>query len=315
MLRNLATIGFIFTIGFLFQCGSRDQNTGKLIIGVGITNSQHAFYIELTDGYKAAAESLGVEIIIHDAKFDVARQAAAMEDFLTRGVDAIIVAPVTPGILEPFTEDARRQGIPVITESSQIDGETCFVATDNYRGGFIGGEYAGKILQQRGIESPKAAYIGDPKFPVCILRENGFMDGIKSVLPRADFVARQDGQGVMERALTVAENILQAHPHLDCIGGANDASALGALAALEAANRTETIVIGFDGGQDARDAIRRKSAMLASPAQRPHIIARTCMEMAVMAASGNPVPPVVQIDPVLIIRENLDKFEKELTSG
>lgn len=294
------------------QCGGRNIDSGKLTVGVGVTNSQHAYYIELIEGYKSAAESLGVNIIIHDAKFDVTSQAAAMEDFLTRGVDAIIVAPVTPGSLEPFVDEANRADVPVITESSQTKGEICFVATDNYKGGYIGGEYAGRVLKAKGIETPKVATIGERKFPVCILREQGFIDGIKNVLPKAQIVSQQDGQGVIEAALTVTENILQAHSHLDCIGAINDASALGALRALEAAQRTETLVIGFDGCKDARDAIRRGSALIASTAQRPHLIAKKCMEMAVRAVNGDSLPPIVRVEPILVTRENLDEFEEQL---
>ena len=167
-MRLLKSLYVIISIMFVYSCGDHGSDVNKLSFGVGITNSQHAYYIELTEGYKAAAESLGVDIIIHDAKFDVASQAAAMEDFLTRGVDAIIVAPVTPGSLEPFVEEARKEKVPVITESSQTKGETCFVATNNYKGGYIGGTYAGNVLKEKGIMRPKVAVIDEPKFPVCI---------------------------------------------------------------------------------------------------------------------------------------------------
>ena len=51
------------------------------------------------------------------------------------------------------------------------------------------------------------------------------------------------------------ETILQANPDIKGVISGNDTMAMGAIAALAAANRKDVIVVGFDGSNDVRDSI------------------------------------------------------------
>jgi erythritol transport system substrate-binding protein len=52
------------------------------------------------------------------------------------------------------------------------------------------------------------------------------------------------------------ETILQAHPDIQGVICGNDTMAVGAAAALKAANRSDVIVVGFDGSDDAANGIK-----------------------------------------------------------
>jgi erythritol transport system substrate-binding protein len=70
-------------------------------------------------------------------------------------------------------------------------------------------------------------------------------------------VERQSANWSQTEAYTVMESILQSHPDIKGVIAGNDTMAMGATAALKAAKRNDIIVVGFDGSNDVRDAIKR----------------------------------------------------------
>jgi ribose transport system substrate-binding protein len=84
------------------------------------------------------------------------------------------------------------------------------------------------------------------------------MAGFKKALeefPNVKLLASQPANFQRSQALQVTENLLQAHRQIDGILAANDAMALGAIEALDAANR-KAMVIGLNGTKEAIDAIK-----------------------------------------------------------
>ena len=69
-------------------------------------------------------------------------------------------------------------------------------------------------------------------------------------------VARQDAKGTLIDGKRIMDSILQAHPEVKGIICGNGPVALGAIAALKAANRSDVVVVGIDGSNDERDAAK-----------------------------------------------------------
>ena len=69
-------------------------------------------------------------------------QVQVVEDFVTKGVDGIVLMPLDRVALVRPAREAQQAGIPVIIGDSDLDwdGRTSFVATDNEEGGRLGGE-------------------------------------------------------------------------------------------------------------------------------------------------------------------------------
>ena len=103
-------------------------------------------------------------------------------------------------------------------------------------------------------------------------------------------VASQPADMERDRAFTVMQNVLQAHPDLQAVFAANDVMALGAVEAIAAAGRTAAItVVGFDAQDDARAAIRA-GRMHATVAQFPAEMGRRAVESAWRILKGEAVP-------------------------
>lgn len=93
-------------------------------------------YYFVYPGVKESAARQGdliAEVIHLDAQGEIPRQIAAVEDLIARGVDAIVIDPISPRALEGVLKLAQSRGIPVIAASSQIplDQVTAWVGRDD----------------------------------------------------------------------------------------------------------------------------------------------------------------------------------------
>ena len=101
-----------------------------------------------------------------------------------------------------------------------------------------------------------------------------------------------------DKGRQVAETLLQAHPEANAIYAHNDEMALGAIKAIEAAKR-DIIVIGFDGTDDAVEAVNDGS-MLATVAQQAGMIGALGVETADKILKGEEVPEYTPVPLKLI---------------
>lgn len=106
------------------------------------------------------------------------------------------------------------------------------------------------------------------------------------------------------------ESMLQANPSIKGVISGNDTMAMGAWAALEAAGRTDVIVVGFDGSNDVRDSII-KGGIKATVLQPAYAQAQMAVEQAdkFIASGATGVEEKQLMDCVLINADNASKLE------
>jgi ribose transport system substrate-binding protein len=169
-----------------------------------------------------------------------------------------------------------------------MEGVVPFIGTDSLGGGRLAGEFAGQWINENLDGQAKVVTLDLPTFTDCVARVDGFEEGLAATAPEAEIVTRQNGFGLRPQALEVMENILQGNPEVDVVFGCNDDSALGAMSAMEAAGKdpAKSLVIGFDGTNDAFRAIQDGGMFRADIVQRPDLISRAEMEIAASIARG-----------------------------
>jgi ribose transport system substrate-binding protein len=293
---------FFGLTGIILNCSKTTENQYSKTIGVSLLTRAHVFYRDLEEGLRVSAQQYGYELILNAAEWDANRQISQIEDFVTRKVDAIIVAPVDSRGVGNGILAANKAAIPVFTaDIASFEGEViCHVASDNLAGGRLAGEYLVKLLGGKG----KIAIINQPIVTSTLDRVQGFREIIQKY-PEIEVVADMNGDGVRDRAMQVATDILQAHPQLDGIFAINDDSALGTLDAIEDFNRENIVMVGYDATPPARDAILRGSALKADVIQYPYNIGTKTVEMIAQYFSGNPVPNTFPIEVGIVDREIL----------
>ncbi len=271
-------------------------------VGVTLLTRGHLFYRDLEDGLRRAAERHGFRLVVTAAEFDLGRQTAQVEDFVARKVDAIVVCPVDSKGVGPAIRRANGAGIPVFTaDIAAQEGEVVsHVASDNLAGGRLAGDYLARRLGGRG----KVAIIDQPAITSVLDRVQGFREAI-AAHPGIAIVADVNGQGVRDKALEAASDVLQAHPDLAGVFGINDDSALGALDAARQFKRDKVLIVGYDATPPAADAIRNGTQLCADVVQDPGRIGETTVDRIADHFAGRPVPKVVPVPVAIADREAL----------
>ncbi len=111
----------------------------------------HIFWKTIHAGaVKGALEAGGATILWQGplVEDDREEQIKVLENFIAQKVDAIALAPLDDKALVKYVDKAMAQGIPVAIFDSglQSDNYVSFVATDNYKGGVMAGEYMAALL-------------------------------------------------------------------------------------------------------------------------------------------------------------------------
>lgn len=262
-------------------------------IGASLLTQQHPFYIELANAMKAEAKKDHVALSISIANQDLNKQLSDVEDFITRKVDAIIISPVDSKGVQAAIIKAEKAGIPVITVDVAAEGVpvVAHVATDNYAGGVMAGKLMGQLLNGKG----KVGIIDYPALQSVVARVDGFKEGLAAT-PDVKIVSIQTGITRAE-ALTVAQNMLQAHPDLDGLFGFGDDAALAAVIAAKSARNDTIKIIGFDGMPEARDAVDAEKTFVAVIRQFPDQMGTKAIDAAVDHLNGKPVDKLIPVAP------------------
>ncbi|BAN99874.1 putative ABC-type sugar transport system, periplasmic component [Plautia stali symbiont] len=165
------------------------------------------------------------------------------------------------------------------------------VATDNYAGGVKAGKLMGQLLNGKG----KVGIIDYPAVQSVVQRVEGFKKGLAET-PDVQIVSIQTGITCAE-ALTVAQNMLQAHPDLNGLFGFGDDAALAAVIAAKSAHNDQIKIIGFDGMPEARQAVDTEKTFVAVIRQYPDQMGVKAIDAAVDHLNGKPVDKIISVAP------------------
>ena len=227
---------------------SAAEKKDKYVIGMSQCNLGEPWRVAMNDQIAMAAEKHPeFEVIFADAAQDNSKQIADIENFVQMGVDLIITSPNEATPLTNAVSAAYDAGIPVILLDRKIDGDkyTQFIGADNVDMGRIAGEYiadtllpdGGKVCEIKGLEGTSGG----------IDRDNGFREGIKKN-DKIEIVSVNNADWIREKAITVAEEMLQTNDEIDLFLALNDPMAEGAYIAAKNAGREKDILfVGFDG--------------------------------------------------------------------
>lgn len=262
-------------------------------IGASLLTQQHPFYIELADAMKSEAKKDNVILNLSVANQDLNKQLSDVEDFITKKVDAIIISPVDSKGVQAAILKAEKAGIPVITVDVAAEGVpvVTHVATDNYAGGVEAGKLMGQLLNGKG----KVGIIDYPAVQSVVQRVEGFKKGLAET-PDVKIVSIQTGITRAE-ALTVAQNMLQAHPDLNGLFGFGDDAALAAVIAAKSAHNEQIKIIGFDGMPEARQAVDTEKTFVAVIRQYPDQMGAKAIDAAVDHLNVKPVDKLIPVAP------------------
>lgn len=203
-----------------------------LKIGFAVQTLSNQVWAQQAEAIKASAQKDGNEVTVVDCKENANTQIDQLENFITSGMDVIIVNPVDAQAIEETCKKAREDGILIMSWDEEMENSDINWLIKNYDLGAKIGEEAAKWIKETFKDQPcEVVVLGYPQIPILLQRENGIVDQLAKLAPNASVVANQPAIDTTE-GLNAMENILEAHPDIKavcCIGGGGAAGANEAL--------------------------------------------------------------------------------------
>ncbi len=256
---------------------------------------------------KAAAEAGATTLhYVPEKADDPGQQAALIVEALAERPDAFVLVPAHPTEVNAAIRSINASDIPLFAFVNRLtDGEcVSFIGADDYELALKVAHHAYGQLEGKGkvilLEGPADSVTSQP-------RVAAFRDAAVDY-PGIEIVGSCHGRFLREPAKEETALVLPQLPQLDAILAANDSMALGAIDALEAADRS-ALVAGINGIPEAIDAIKQGSLTVTADfnAMNMAFIATRC---AVRHLRGEPVPKEVMLPAQLIDRENYELWDK-----
>ena len=293
--RTWIALGAMLTAFTLAGCAGEEQES--VSVGLITKQEENPYWVSMRDVAQETADDLDVDLITATgvSDTDVASQEAALADMVAEGVDGILIAPTEPVALLPAIQEARDAGVLVIALDTPVDPpETvdAFFATDNEAAGRSIGEYAAAKVEDLGLD-PQVALLnlaGDISSGE--LRRTGFLEGFGLTEDDPAIVASVDTQGDRDNAAVAMTQVLSEHPDTNVVYTVNEPAALGALAALEAAelDLDEVVLVSVDGGCRAMREAVRPGDIDATATQYPQNMAREGVRAIAAAVRDGQAP-------------------------
>ncbi|HYG80833.1 MAG TPA: ABC transporter substrate-binding protein [Pyrinomonadaceae bacterium] len=262
------TLLLLLCVAALALAGCRKEGgagkEGKLRVGFSQMEHNGPWRIAETKSMRdeAAKRADRYELIVTDARGDLANQVANVEDLIAQRVDAIFLAPQQEKGFEGALQAAKEAGIPVFLLDREVQGTAgqdfvTFIGSNFVEEGKRAGEW---LVKQTGGKAGIIELLGTAGSSVARDRHDGFAAAIKSS-PEMKILASQNGNFTRAEGQKVMENLIQAHgKNITAVYAHNDEMALGAIQALKAAGfqpGKEVLIVSVDGQKSALEAIIR----------------------------------------------------------
>ncbi len=313
-----ALLIFLTLAGFLLPLRGADKYT-LAVIPKGTT---HEFWKSIHAGALKAKEELAAKNIQVDVIWkgplredDRDQQIQVVENFMTRRVSGIVLAPLDSQALAAPVANAVKAKVPVVIIDSDLksDKQVSFVATDNFKGGQMAGEELGRLLGGKGKVILLRYAVGSASTEA---REAGFLDVMKNKFPGIELVSSDQYAGATrESAYQAAQNVLNRHGRdVDGVFCPCEPVTVGMLMALKNIGKTggRVKVVGFDAGTQPMEALK-KGDVQALVVQNPVKMGYLGVETMVRHLRGEPVDKRVDTGVYLVTADNMNQPEvKEL---
>lgn len=250
--RNLKQIAAMLAFGLLAMPAAHADGER---IAVFTKNQTNPYFQVLRQGADAAARSMNAKVThyIPTKPDSIPEQMSQIEDVIVKKADAVVFVPVDYKAMGPGVKKINAANIPVVNVTDRSDAGTfvSFVGASDYELGLKTASHLFKAMGGKGnvvlLEGVKGSLTN-------VDRVRGVQDALKA-FPGVRLLATQPANYQRLQALQVMENLMQSYPQIDGVFAANDAMAIGAIEALQGANR-KALVSGINGTKEAIDAIK-----------------------------------------------------------
>jgi len=261
------------------------------------------FWQSMLAGAKKAGDDTGAQLGLFGptSETDIDAQVSLVENSISRGSQAIVLAANSSTALNSAVDRARKAGIKVITVDNAITtANEGFIGTDNVKAGQQAGERMCTLLKQRGKPDGKILHESSASGQqVLVDRFKGFKAGLAAKCPDAKVIQTSVNDNDLNKAVGQVNDALTAVPDLAGIFADNNTSGTGAAKAVAERKASARVsVVAFDS-DPAEIAAIRNGSLDAILVQNPFFFGYQGVLEAAMAAHGS--TPPVKLDPGAVV--------------
>src|SRR5437870_12759306 len=289
---------------------------GAFTIAVIPKGTTHTFWQSIRAGAERAGKEFGVTIIWRGPlrEDDRDSQVSEVEGFVSRGVSGIVLAPLDEAALVQPVNEAVNHKIPVVIFDSGLKGDSyvSFVATDNLKGGRMGGERLAESLNGKGKVILLRYAEGHDSTGK---REQGFLDAMKAH-PGIEVVSsNQYGGADVEGAYKKAESLLSTYKKpdgslgIDGIFTPNESVSFALLRVLQDNGWAGKVkFVGFDASPNLVKGLR-EGGLDGIVVQDPVHMGYVAVETMVKHLKGQPVEKWIDTGVHVATKDNMNTPE------
>ncbi|MHC4394618.1 MAG: substrate-binding domain-containing protein [Planctomycetota bacterium] len=280
------------------------QTQAKWTIGMSQCNLGEPWRVQMNADIKKAADAqTEIKVIFKDAQNDTLKQRAQTEEFISAGVNLIIISPKEAAPLTPVVAQAYSKGIPVIVLDRRVLGDqyTCFIGADNKKIGKAAGKWIAELLKNKGnVVELKGLMTSTPGQD----RNSGFREGIKDT--DIEIIFEADMKWLEPNARKEMESALARFEDIDLVYAHNDPGAHGAYLAAKATGREKLIkFVGIDAlAQEGQ--IYVKQGVLQASFEYP-TGGKEAVEIALQILNGKEVPKEITLSSRVFTKDNIEQ--------
>lgn len=307
ILLGLLAVAASFT---LISC-NRGGGDGEIKIGMTVQDLSNPTWSGYCKAIQKEAEANGASMNYVACESNVSKQIMQIENFVSRGMDVIIVHPADPEGIEAACREARAAGVKVISWDDDIENADVRWLIDNKALGYEVGKQAAKFIEEKHGGKAEVAILNYPQLPVLLARGNGIREAITELSPKSKIVAETSAINPDE-GITKMETIFQSNPNVKvvaCIGGGGS---VGANEAAKAAGKAtgDFGVFAVDATKPELDAIKNGEAVKMSVivTGTDEDVAKTVYGFVSKLAGGEEVPERVYRELIPVTIDNVDKY-------
>lgn len=311
----------VMVLSMLAGCSSSDEGettetteteeTGDdetLTIACTWQDLANEYIVKLAEVAEAYCEEKGYNYVSADGQGDADNQVSQVENFITQGVDAIILNPYDKDGCIPCAQKAKEAGIPCVvicTQLSDLSSATAYVGSDDVQAGEIEMQQVADAIDGKG---DIAVILG----PTGISSQTDRSQGIQNILdqyPDIQVIYEESANWDRAEAMTLMENWLQTGKNIDAVVAQNDEMAIGAYNAIAAAGKQDEIpVVGIDAIADALKSVE-EGGLLCTVFQNATAQSQTAVDVAVKAAQGEEVDDWYDVPFELVTIDNVADYK------
>ena len=248
------------------------------LIAIITPSHDNPFFKAEAEAATARARELGYQVLVNSHDDDAFKQDQLIDVAIAQHVGAIVLDNAGADASIAAVRKAKDAGIPSFLIDREINANGIAAAqiiANNYQGAVLGAEEFVRLMGEKGDYFELVGKESDTNAGV---RSQGF-HSVLDRYPDMHMAGRQSANWSQNEAFQKMETIIQGNRSIKGVIAGNDTMALGAAAALKAANLGSVIVVGFDGSPDAIASIKA-GEMKATVLQPAAAIARAAIDQA-----------------------------------